>query len=96
VATKVYDETIQVLKSAIQSAKLGREEAMQAIARLDSQARQLEKVANGPSVENFIATERGSSSIFGGRSVFGWERDLAPPQEQPMTLNGVARKNSPK
>src|SRR4051794_40326507 len=36
VPLKVYDETIRVLKGAIQNAKLGREEEMQAIKRLDT------------------------------------------------------------
>src|ERR671928_112987 len=41
VPIKVYDETIRVLKGAIQSAKLGREEEMQAIKRLDDQVRRV-------------------------------------------------------
>ena len=39
VPLKVYDETIGVLKSAVQKAKLGRDEEMQALKRLDDQAR---------------------------------------------------------
>ena len=39
VPLKVYDETIRVLKSAVQKAKLGRDEEMQALKRLDEQAR---------------------------------------------------------
>ncbi|MDN5001540.1 DUF763 domain-containing protein [Bradyrhizobium sp. GCM10027634] len=76
VPIKVYDETIRVLKGAIQNAKLGREEEMQAIKRLDDQARRLERTASGPSVESFIAGERAASTDLDGRSVFGWERDL--------------------
>jgi uncharacterized protein len=79
VPVKVYDETIRVLKSAMQNAKLGRDEEMGALKRLDDQARRLERVAHGPSVEAFIATERTASPELGGRSVFGWERDLVPP-----------------
>src|SRR6201999_418314 len=45
VPIKVYDETIRVLKSAVQNAKLGRDEEMQAIKRLDVQARRLERFA---------------------------------------------------
>ena len=41
VPLKVYDETIRVMKSAVQEAKLGRNEEMQALKRLDSQARRL-------------------------------------------------------
>ena len=77
VPIKVYDETIRVLKSAVQKAKLGHSEEMQALKRLDDQARQLERTASGPSLEAFIATERSRSASLDGRSVFGWEKDLA-------------------
>jgi hypothetical protein len=80
VPIKVYDETIRVLKSAVQNAKLGRDEEMQALKRLDDQARQLERTVDGPSLESFIATERAASPALDGRSVFGWERDLANPK----------------
>jgi hypothetical protein len=71
VPIKVYDETIRVLKSAVISAKLGHGEQMQAIKRLDEQARALERVASGPSFEAFLAGERGRSASLDGRSVFG-------------------------
>jgi hypothetical protein len=77
VPLKVYDETIRVMKSAVLKAKLGRDEEIQALKRLDSQARRLEVVAEGPSLESFIAIERAASSALDGRSVFGWEKDLA-------------------
>jgi hypothetical protein len=77
VPIKVYDETIRVLKSAVTSAKLGHGEQMQAIRRLDEQARALERVASGPSFEAFLAGERGRSASLDGRSVFGWEEDVA-------------------
>src|SRR5215210_5886136 len=77
VPTKVYDETIRVLKSAVQKAKLGRDEEMQALKRLDDQARRLEQTATGPSFEAFVAVERTRSSALGGRSMFGWELALA-------------------
>lgn len=76
VPTKVYDETIRVLKAAVGSAKLGREEALAAIQRLDQQARRLESHVEGPSIEAHIAQERRMSPAYGGRSVFGWEQDL--------------------
>ncbi|WNL44910.1 DUF763 domain-containing protein [Dyella sp. BiH032] len=73
VPTRVYDHTIQVLKSAVTQAKLGKDEELAALRRLDAQARRLELHASGPSVEAFIAEERGRSREYGGRSVFGWE-----------------------
>ena len=78
VPIKVYDETIRVLKSAVQKAKLGREEELQALQRLDSQARQLERTATGPTFDAFVANERHASAALGGRSVFGWESELVP------------------
>jgi uncharacterized protein len=44
---------------------------------LDDQARQLERTANGPSFEAVFAGERGASPALGGRSVFGWETEVA-------------------
>src|SRR5581483_2026210 len=73
---KVYDETIRVMKSAVEGAKLGREEEMSALKRLDDQSRRLERTARGPSVESFIAQERLMSPDLDGRSVFGWEAEL--------------------
>jgi hypothetical protein len=83
VPIKVYDETIRVLKSAVQNAKLGRDEAMGALKRLDDQARELERTAQGTSLEAFMATERAASPALDGRSVFGWERDLSKPKAKP-------------
>jgi hypothetical protein len=77
VPLKVYDETIRVLKSAVQSAKLARDEELGALKRLDEQARALEQRATGPSLQELIAQERERSHLYAGRSVFGWEAPLA-------------------
>jgi hypothetical protein len=69
----VYDRTIRVLKSAVCQARLGRDEELAALRRLDEQSRRLERAASGPSVEALIAEERRQSHRYGGRSVFGWE-----------------------
>ena len=63
------DETIMVLKSAVQKAKLGRDEELGALRRLDDQSRKLERHATGPSVEKLIAEELGRSHSYSGRSV---------------------------
>ena len=88
VPTKVYDHTIGVLKSAVRNAKLGREEQLQAIRRLDAQARALERTASGPSVAAYIAEERGRSHEYGGRSIFGWE----PPMDAAGNAGGEAER----
>lgn len=77
VPIKVYDETLRVLKSAVESAKLGQDETLAALKRLDAEARRLERTATGPSLEAFVAGERASSPDLDGRSVFGWEKDAA-------------------
>jgi hypothetical protein len=74
VPTRVYDETIKVMKVAIAKAKLGDEERLSAIRRLDEQARQLEGAVDGPSFDSYLAKERIRSASYGGRSVFGWEQ----------------------
>jgi len=75
VPLRVYDQTIQVMKSAVQKAKLGRAEELGALKRLDEQARRLERHASGPTVPELIAQERQRSPSYGGRSVSGWEPD---------------------
>jgi hypothetical protein len=77
VPLKVYDKTIGVLRSAIEAAKLGNDEKLAAIRRLDEQARRLERTAAGPSLEAYLAEERARSHEYGGMSVFGPEP--APP-----------------
>ena len=71
VPVRVYDETIRVLKSAVKKAKLGREEQLAAVKRLDDQARILERRVSGPSVEQLITEEKASSQSYAGRTVFG-------------------------
>ena len=78
VPLRVYDETIRLLKSAVQHAKLGREEELATLKRLDDQARRLERHVTGPSVHALIEQERHGSPLYGGRSIFGWEPERPP------------------
>jgi uncharacterized protein len=75
VPTKVYDETIRVLKSAVAKAKLGQDEQLAALERLDRESRRLECVTEGPPLQQSIGEEFALSHTYGGRSVFGWEAD---------------------
>ncbi|RWD79513.1 DUF763 domain-containing protein [Mesorhizobium sp.] len=74
VPLKVYDETIAVLKSAVSKAKLGRDEELQALRRLDGESRRMERYVTGPSLKEIVAGEMDQSHLLGGRSVFGWEK----------------------
>jgi hypothetical protein len=69
VPLKVYDETIAVLKRAVNRASLGSREKLDAIKRLDDQARLVEGIVSGPSLADHIAAEREQSPTFGGRTV---------------------------
>jgi uncharacterized protein len=82
VPTKVYDETIAVLKSAVERARLGNDERLQAIGRLDRQARRLEHAATGPGFSQIVEAERRRSAEYGGRSVFGWELAAKEPADR--------------
>lgn len=80
----VYDRTLAVLKAAVAKAKLGNDERLEALRRLDAQARRLERQVSGPSLPAFVTSERRSSPVYGGRSIFGWEPSLpaSPPTAQ--------------
>jgi hypothetical protein len=73
VPLKVYDETIAVMKRAVEKAKLGQDDKLAALRRLDEEARRVERRAVTNPLADTIAEERRLSHSFGGRSVFGWE-----------------------
>src|ERR1700722_2960955 len=85
VPLRVYDETIAVMKTAVEKAKLGQDDKLAALKRLDDEARRVERRATGPSVPEVIAEERRLSHAYGGRSVFGWEPapDALPLERKP-------------
>jgi hypothetical protein len=86
VPTRVYDKTIAVLKTAVEQAKLGRDEKLGAIRRLDEQARRLERHVSGPSLVEHVADEEARSHEYGGRSIFGRE-----PPPQAATVSSASR-----
>jgi hypothetical protein len=71
VPLKVYDETIAVLKRAVGTAKLGRDETLRAIRRLDQHARHIDNLLQGPSFTDYVSIERAHSPRYGGRTVSG-------------------------
>ncbi len=72
VPVRVYDQTIAVLRDAIARARLGHDDRVGAIRRLDAQARALERRgAGGVTFDQFVAGERAHSDAYGGRTVMG-------------------------
>jgi len=73
VPLRVYDETIQVLRRAVDAARLSNDDRLAAIRRLDAEARQLERTAQGPSFDEFVEAERARSRELRGRTVLDAE-----------------------
>lgn len=73
VPTKVYDETINILRTSVEKAKLGNTDKQQAIKNLTLAAQQMEKgfEPDANSFNRVIAKERAESYKYGGRTVFG-------------------------
>ena len=84
VPTKVYDETIGVLQTAIHKAKLGNSEKNEAIMRLTQVVQRAEKdfIPNS-NFDKVIEEERNNSWKYGGRTVLGRAK---PPVQQQLKL----------
>ena len=97
VPLRVYDETIRVMRQAVDQAKLGNEERLAAVRRLDRQARRLEQAASAAlspqGFDELIAREHQDSASYGGMSVFGAAAPppTTPPNEASVPQTGRAR-----
>ena len=84
VPTKVYDETIGTLQTAIYKAKLGNTETNDAIKRLHRIAENTEKnFTPNANFDEVIEKERNESWRYGGRTVLG---KAQPPVQQQLKL----------
>lgn len=71
VPLRIYDETIGTLRHALGQAKVGRSDKIEAFQRLDARARELERMARGPSLERLIDQEWARAEQLDGRTVLG-------------------------
>ena len=73
VPTKVYDETINILKTSVEKARIGDAEKSTAIKTLTGLAQQLEQnfEPDASSFDRVIERERREAHLYGGRTVFG-------------------------
>jgi hypothetical protein len=73
VPLKVYDETIQILQSSVEKAKIGFTEKQTAIKNLTHMAQSLEKsfTPDEDAFNKIVKYERRESHKYGGRTVFG-------------------------
>ncbi|AMQ00021.1 hypothetical protein AY601_3149 [Pedobacter cryoconitis] len=84
VPLKVYDETISVLTKAVNKAKIGASDKLQAIQKLGELSRQAENdfVPNN-NFEELLEKERNNSWKYGGKTIFG---DAKPPKGGQLDL----------
>jgi hypothetical protein len=88
VPLEVYDQTLGVLRRAVEQAKLGNDERLQALQRLDREARRLERTASmSPAeFERLLERENARSHEYGGRSVLGPAKPPSVPRQMPLRL----------
>ena len=80
VPVKVYDETIGILQTAIQKAKIGQSDRMEAIRQLSAVAQRAEEhFTPAGGLEELIEKERQDSWKYGGQTVYGHAQ---PPEQQ--------------
>ena len=84
VPIKVYDETIGILQTAVQKAKVGQTDKKEAIRQLSELARKAEKdFTPTGGLDQLVEKERNESWKYGGRTVFG---KATPPKQQQLRL----------
>ena len=88
----VYDQTNAVLKRAMQQAKLGQRDRIEALKRLDQQARWLEGQVGGPDFESLMRTERSRIESMHPRSVGVDRTPSAAGKAVRGTVNNTAAK----
>jgi hypothetical protein len=87
VPLRVYDQTLRVLREALEQAKLGNEERLHAIRELDRQARRLERTAEQPNFADYLDRERSASASLGGRTA-GEKVAPKPPRQNASERSG--------
>src|ERR1041385_1687881 len=81
VPLKVYDETIDILRTSVEKAKIGHSDKQRAIKSLSKVALHLEKdFQPNKNIQKLIEKERAESYKFEGMTVFGKAKPPAPLQ----------------
>ncbi|MCU1277543.1 MAG: hypothetical protein JWM53_1089, partial [bacterium] len=68
VPLRVYDQTIAVMRRAVDAARLGNDERLAAIRRLDAEARRMESIAESPTFADYVAENVARSDEWHGRT----------------------------
>ncbi|GMN07812.1 DUF763 domain-containing protein [Croceitalea sp. MTPC5] len=84
VPTKVYDDTISTMQTAVENAKIGRSDKMAAIKKLTEMAQQAERnFVPNQNFDDLVQKENEESYKYWGRSVFGYAK---PPKAKQLDL----------
>lgn len=87
VPLKVYDETISVLKSAVEKSRIGSTDKQKAIQQLSSMAWKIEEnFTPNPFFEDVLQKEKDQSHHYGGMTVFGKAKPPKRPGSQQLKL----------
>lgn len=90
VPTKVYDETISILRDAVEKAKIGDQDKSRAIAKLTNLAQLAEHnfEVTAPDFKGLLEKERREAHKYGGRSIKGWAKPKkkVPPKDDQLKL----------
>ena len=85
VPVKIYDETIHTLQKAINRAKIGNSDKIEAIRKLSEISKKAEEsFTPNANFDALIQRERDESYKYGGKTVFG---DAKPPKAKPANPN---------
>jgi len=87
VPIKVYDETIQTLKTSVEKAKIGQRDKQDAIQQLTVMAQRVEQSFEpGPFFDAVVQKERDESYKYQGKTVFGDAQPPKKPKNQQLKL----------
>ena len=83
---KVYDRTLAVMRAAVEQARLGNDERLAALRRLDAESRRLERAFTAADFTELIDDEWRASPDYGGKTVFGDARPQPATPRKPQQL----------
>jgi hypothetical protein len=87
VPLKVYDKTINVLKTSVEKAKIGATDKQNAIRQLSVMAQNIEKnFEPKPFFNEVLQKEKDDSHLYGGMTVFGKAQPPTPKKNKPRQL----------
>jgi uncharacterized protein len=83
----VYDETLRVMRDAVERAKIGIDDRLAALRKLSEASRRLESAFSGPPFDEIVTRERRRSHAYGGMTVFGPARQIDRERKETAQLD---------